>query len=91
MLRGPFYQNEPQKSFPTKVQIRYRKLLDSIISNPYISREELSKSLRDRFNVRETSAGSISRLIKEVVSQERIKALDPDTAKRYMRYIPIWA
>ena len=50
-----------------------------------------NKSLRDRFNVGETSAGSISRLIKEAVSQGRIKALDPDTAKRYMRYIPIWA
>ena len=58
----------------------------------YIQGDALTnKSLRDRFNVGETSAGSISRLIKEAVSQGRIKALDPDTAKRYMRYIPIWA
>ena len=58
----------------------------------YIQGDALTnKSLRDRFNVGETSAGSISRLIKEAVSQGRIKALNPDTAKRYMRYIPIWA
>ena len=58
----------------------------------YIQGDALTnKSLRDRFNVGETSAGSISRLIKEAVSQGRIKALDSDTAKRYMRYIPIWA
>lgn len=32
-----------------------------------------------------------SRLIKEAVEMKRIKALDPDTARRYMKYIPIWA
>lgn len=58
----------------------------------YIQGDALTnKSLRERFNVSETSAGSISRLIKETISQGKIKALDPDTAKRYMRYIPIWA
>ena len=56
----------------------------------YIQGDALTnKSLRERFNVSETSAGSISRLIKEAISQGKIKALD--TAKRYMRYIPIWA
>lgn len=36
-------------------------------------------------------AGSISRLIKEAVDKNRVKPLDPQTAKRYMRYVPIWA
>ena len=58
----------------------------------YIQGDALTnKSLRDRFNVKETSAGSISRLIKESVTEGRIKPLDPKTAKRYMRYIPSWA
>ena len=48
-------------------------------------------SLRDRFGLKETSAGSISRLIKEAVDRRMIKPLDPQTAKRYMRYVPIWA
>mgnify|MGYP004661379621 FL=1 len=58
----------------------------------YVQGEVLTnKSLRDRFGVKETSAGSISRLIKESVSEKLIKPIDPDTAKRYMKYIPIWA
>jgi predicted HTH transcriptional regulator len=50
-----------------------------------------NSSLRERFGVPETSAGSISRLIKEVLAKKLIKPLDPNTAPRYMRYIPIWA
>lgn len=50
-----------------------------------------NSSLRDRFGVPETSAGSISRLIKRVLAEKLIKSLDPHTAPRYMRYIPIWA
>ena len=58
----------------------------------YVQGEVLTnKSLRDRFGVKETSAGSVSRLIKESVREKLIKPIDPDTAKRYMKYIPIWA
>lgn len=48
-------------------------------------------SLRKRFGVKGSLTGSISRLIKEAVSQRLIKPLDPDTAPRYMKYIPTWA
>lgn len=58
----------------------------------YMQGESLTnRSLRERFGVEETSSGSISRLIKETVAQEKIKPLDSHTAPRYMRYIPIWA
>lgn len=58
----------------------------------YIQGDALTNaSLRDRFGLKESSAGSISRLIKDAVEKNRIKALDPTTAKRYMRYVPIWA
>lgn len=58
----------------------------------YIQGDALTnKSLRDRFGVKESLAGSISRLIKEATDKNLIKALDPETAKRYMKYIPIWA
>lgn len=50
-----------------------------------------NSSLRERFGLPVTSAGSISRLIKEVCSYKLIRPLDPDTAPRYMRYIPAWA
>lgn len=50
-----------------------------------------NSSLRERFGLKESSSGSISRLIKEAVAIKFIKPLDPATAPRYMKYIPIWA
>lgn len=35
--------------------------------------------------------GRASRIIKDTVTAGLIKPLDPDTAPRYMRYIPAWA
>ncbi len=49
-----------------------------------------NSSLRERFGLAETAAGSISRLIKEALDKELIKHVNPDTAPRYMKYIPIW-
>lgn len=49
-----------------------------------------NSSLRERFGLKDSSAGQISRLIKEAVSKEYLKPLDPNTAPRYMRYIPLW-
>lgn len=49
----------------------------------YIQRDGLTNSsLRNRFGVKDSLTGSISRLI---------KPLDPDTAPWYMKYIPTWA
>lgn len=50
-----------------------------------------NSSLRIRFGLPETSSGSVSRVIKEAISSKLIKPLDPETAPRYMRYVPIWA
>lgn len=50
-----------------------------------------NSSLRNRFGLKESSSGSVSRLIKESVSIGTIKPLDPTTAPRYMKYIPWWA
>lgn len=58
----------------------------------HVQGEQLTNSsLRYRFGVKESSSGSISRLIKEAVEHKLIKPLDPTTAPRYMKYIPIWA
>lgn len=57
----------------------------------YLEGSSLSNSsLRERFGLKESSSGSISRLIKETVQQNLLKPVDPDTAPRYMRYIPVW-
>lgn len=50
-----------------------------------------NSSLRERFGLKETSSGSVSRLIKEAQSCGLLKPLDPTTAPRYMKYVPVWA
>lgn len=58
----------------------------------YVEGETLTNSsLRERFGLKDTSAGSVSRLLKEATSKEWIKPLDPTTARRYMKYLPFWA
>ena len=58
----------------------------------YIEGEAMSNtSLRERFGLKMSSSGMVSRLIKEVQGKNLIKPVDPETAPRYMRYIPIWA
>jgi len=58
----------------------------------YIEGDQLTNSsLRTRFGLENSSAGNISRLIKEAVRTKMIKPLDPTTAPRHMKYIPFWA
>lgn len=58
----------------------------------YVMKEQLSNaSLRGRFGLDSRENSKISRLIRESLDAEKIKPLDPDTAPRYMRYIPFWA
>ena len=58
----------------------------------HVQGEQLTNSsLRERFGLKDSSSGTVSRLIKEAVELKLIKPLDPTTAPRYMRYIPIWA
>ena len=49
-----------------------------------------NSSLRNRFGLKESSSGTASRIIKEAIDRKYIRAYDPDTAPRYMKYIPIW-
>ena len=57
----------------------------------YIEGDALTNtSLRERFGLKITSSGQVSRLIKDTVMKGYIKPIDPDTAPRYMRYIPSW-
>lgn len=57
-----------------------------------VQHEQLTNSsLRERFGLKTSSSGSISRLIKEAVECKLLKPLDPDTAPRYMKYLPYWA
>lgn len=50
-----------------------------------------NSSLRDRFGVPQSSAGSISRLIKKAIEEGHIRPVDPKASNKYMRYVPFWA
>lgn len=57
----------------------------------YIQGDYLTnRSLRERFGLKDTSSGMISRIIKEAVAQKLIRPFDQETAPRYMKYIPSW-
>lgn len=57
----------------------------------YVSGETMNnRSLRLRFGVEEKNASAISRLIKEAIAKNLIRAADPNTAPRYQRYLPFW-
>lgn len=58
----------------------------------YIQGEYLTnRSLRDRFGIQTSSSAVISRLIRDAMAKNLIKPFDPDTAPRYMKYMPSWA
>lgn len=58
----------------------------------YVSGEYMTNnSLRLRFGLTVSNKASVSRLIKEAVSKNLIKPLDPHTAPRYISYVPFWA
>jgi ATP-dependent DNA helicase RecG len=51
-----------------------------------------NQSLRERFNLPEKKAESISRAIAAAVDDKKIKPADPEqTSLRYRNYIPFWA
>ncbi len=50
-----------------------------------------NQSLRERFDVAVSNSSQVSRLIKTCMEKGLIKPVDPETAPRYMRYIPAWA
>lgn len=58
----------------------------------YVTREHMTNSsLRQRFGLSDKENSVASRIIRDAVKAGRIKPLDPNTAPRYMKYIPFWA
>ena len=48
-------------------------------------------SLRERLGVESQNYATVSRIIRDTVAEGLVKAFDPDTSKRYMKYVPFWA
>lgn len=50
-----------------------------------------NQSLRSRFGEEGPSQSTVSKLLATTVDAGLIKPVDPTTAPRYMRYVPVWA
>jgi len=48
-------------------------------------------SLRERFGLKTTMSSIVSKIIKDAISTGMVKALDPNTAPKYISYVPFWA
>lgn len=46
---------------------------------------------RELFGLSADAKVKASRVIRDTLERELIKPVDPDTAPRYMRYVPLWA
>ena len=58
----------------------------------YVNREHMNNaSLRERFGIEQKNQSQISRVIKDTVNVELIRAYDPDVGPKAMRYVPYWA
>lgn len=58
----------------------------------HVTRDYMTNSsLRKRFGLDDKDISSVSRIIKDAIDAKMIKASDPTTAPRYLKYVPYWA
>jgi len=58
----------------------------------YLDRTPMNNTtLRERFGIDEKNSAVISRIIKQAVQDNRVKAYDASVGSKAMRYVPIWA
>lgn len=50
-----------------------------------------NSTLRERMGVEPQNYAAVSRVIRDTVAAGLIKTYDPETSKRYMKYLPFWA
>lgn len=48
-------------------------------------------SLRERLGVKQQNYSIVSRIIRDAIVADLVKAYDPSTSKRFMQYLPFWA
>lgn len=48
-------------------------------------------TLRERLGVEPQNYAIVSRIIRDTISANLVKAYDPNTSKRFMQYVPFWA
>jgi len=57
----------------------------------YVQRDFMTNaSLRERFGIEKKNSATVSRVIKDTVDAEEIRAYDIDAGRKYMKYVPSW-
>jgi ATP-dependent DNA helicase RecG len=58
----------------------------------YVSGKMMTNTtLRERLGVEQQNYSVVSRIIRDTVDAGLIRSFDPETSKRYMKYLPFWA
>jgi len=57
----------------------------------YIQRDFMTNTtLRERFGIESKNSAMASRIIKETLDAGMISPFDPESSRKYMKYIPWW-
>jgi len=58
----------------------------------YVSNEQMTNaSFRTRLGVESKNYAKVSRIIRDTVDEKLVRAVDPETSNRYMKYVPFWS
>ena len=49
-----------------------------------------NSSLRERFGLKESESGNLSRLVKDAIDEGLVKPYNPDSGRKHMSYVPYW-
>ena len=56
-----------------------------------LKKDDLKLSFCKSFGLVDKDISSVSRIIKDAIDAKMVKANDPNTAPRYLKYVPYWA
>lgn len=70
-----------------RVQAVYQHCCLRFVTNQITNNE----SVRARFKIEKQNAAQASRLLREALEAQRIKAVDPEAETKLLRYVPYWA
>ena len=87
--KAVLYAPRPLNEMTAEERIRacYQHACLSVVSGQQMT----NASLRTRFGVDQKNYSVVSRIIRDTIEAEFVRAVDPTTSKRYMKYVPFWA
>jgi predicted HTH transcriptional regulator len=85
ILFAPRSLNEMDQKDRVRACYQHACLCD--VSNEHMT----NSSLRERLGVDQKNYATVSRIIRDTIDEGLVRPIDPNTSKRYMKYVPFWA